>query len=219
MRKALLLACVAAAPNLVALPAAHAHQNWHYEGGCGMATLSNGTDYYGTLWDGFIWVTAAGTDSGGTPAPTSSVTVDCELRINGQTSGTIVFACSTPGTGFVSCAGHLLFNADPDDIVSTCDLVTVNGEHHKNCEVLTMNPVVPIPVADAADIFTHSTCDEVASFSGGPLDQPPAFDIRPDGNIYAFDDGVHVWHCPTPDYPRRRYYAFVDYNRPILDLP
>ena len=131
--KKLLLACVATATAVATVTPAEAHPNWHYEGGCGFFTLSDGTDSPQTQWDGEIDVWAVATDAVGTPAPTASITVECELRINGETPGTIVFTCSTPGIGFVSCVGQFSFHADPDDVVKMCDLVTVNGEFHKAC--------------------------------------------------------------------------------------
>ena len=129
----LLLTGLAGVAVVTAATPAQAHPNWHYVGGCGFTTVSDGTDNPQTQWDGEIHVIAAATDSAGNPATTASITVDCELRINGATPGTIVFSCSTPGTGFVSCAGQFSFNADPDDIVTMCDIVSVNGETHKDC--------------------------------------------------------------------------------------
>ena len=213
----LLLAGLAGAAALTAATPAQAHPNWHYRGGCGFFTISDGTDSPQTKWDGEIDVVAVATDAAGTPDPTASISVQCELRINGATPGTIVFSCSTPGTGFVACAGQFSFNADPDDIVSMCDIVTVNGEVHKDCGQSTQSPIVPQPVQDALDQFVWPTvdptiedideaitgaekeideliCPTLADLAGGPADQPPVFDIRTDGDIFI--DGELFWNCP-----------------------
>ena len=162
--KKLLLACVAGATALATVTPAEAHPDWHYQGGCGSFALGDGTDSPQTRWDGEIHVTAVAMDAAGTPAPTASITVDCELRINGATPGTIVFSCSTPGTGFVACAEQFSFHADPDDVVTICDLVTVNGELHKDCHEEPSPPIIPQPIQDAIEEHVWPRVDEVEEF-------------------------------------------------------
>ena len=213
VRKALLLACAALTPSLVAVPAAHADPTYHYTGGCGLGVASDGTDSMHTDWDGFVWAMATATDAAtGLPA-TVSITVECHLLINGVTPGTIVSSAS--GTGTALNVGQLSFNADPDDVVSMCDHVTVGNELHVDCSTASAGPVVPEPVWYLADLFTESTCDDIGALHGGPLDQPPAWDIRPDGNIYAIRDSVHVWQCPTIDDSGRQYYTMIDAAPPL----
>ena len=195
--KKLLVASVAAGTVLAAVPV-QAHPTHHYEGECGFFTVSDGTDSPQTKWDGEIHAVAVATDAAGAPAPTASITVDCELRINGATPGTIVFSCSTPGIGFVSCAGQFSFNADPEDVVTMCDIVTVGGNVHKDCG--DTPPPHPIPevlldvIDEAVRIFDEAACAAIRDQDGGPADQPPTFDIRTDGDIYV--NGEWFWDCP-----------------------
>ena len=155
----LLLTGLAGATALATGTPAQAHPNWHYEGGCGFFTISDGTNSPTTQWEGEIHVVATATEAVvDVPAPTASISVDCELRINGATPGTIVFSCSTPGIGFVSCAGQFAFTADPEDIVSMCDIVTVNGEVHKDCSDSTTTPIVPEPIQNVIEDFVG--CDD-----------------------------------------------------------
>ena len=216
MRKALLLACVAAAPNLVAVPVAHAHPDWHYEGGCGLALVRDVANTTDTRWDGAIWIAAVATDAQGTPAPTQQITVECELRINGATPGTIVFTAS--GVGATARAAEFALNLDPGDTVRICDKVAVENEFHKDCSDAAVYAPVPEPVYQLGEIFTDSACDEIGSLDGSTVDQPPAFDIRADGDIYAIGERVWVYDCPTSGDARRRYAAMYDLEPPIPDL-
>ena len=175
---------------------AQAHPTYHYRGGCGFFTVSDGTDSPQTKWDGEIQAVVVATDAvTGAPAPVR-IDVDCELRINGATPGTVVFSAS--GTGVAANAGQFSFHADPDDIVTMCDNVTVGGEFHKECADATTTPVtpdtMPDPFEEVGYIIDQASCSTFASMSGGPADQPPAFDIRSDGDIYIA--GEWFWDCP-----------------------
>ena len=205
--KKLLLAGLAGATALAAATPAQAHPNWHYVGGCGFFTISDGTDSPQTKWDGEIHVTAVATDAAGTPDPTASISVQCELRINGATPGTIVYSCSTPGTGFVACAdGQFTFNADPDDVVSMCDIVTVNGEVHKDCGTSTTTPIVPEPVQQILDETVwpqleeadQLICDTIFKpLDDSAVDDGTIIDIHDDGDVYI--NGDWFWDCPVYD--------------------
>ena len=193
MKKLLLVSLAGVA---AAVTPAQAHPRYHYVGGCGFSTIGDGTDNPQTHWDGEIHVVAFAEDAhAGTPAPVR-IDIDCELRINGATPGTVVFSAS--GTGVAANVGQFSFNADPDDIVTMCDNVTVGGEFHKVCGDATTTSLVDEPPPDPWDavarFIDQATCPSLASMSGGPTDQPPAFDIRPDGDIYV--DGVWFWDCP-----------------------
>lgn len=207
VRKALLLACVAATPHLVAVPEANAAvPSWDYEGGCGMAVVSDGTETAQTGWDGVIWVIAAATDGSNTPAPTAGIHAACELRINGAAPGTVVIEDS--GTGAAAGAAQLSFNAHPDDRITTCDVVMVNESPSKACTALRRFSVVPDAVANVARNLSGSACDEVGSLAWTPLDQPPVLDIEPDGNVYAF--GQPVWRCSPSASLQHYWYADTD---------
>lgn len=130
----LLLSCVATATALTTVTSVEAHPSRHYRGGCGYFAESDGTDSPQTGWEGEIDAAAVATDEGNLiPAPTASISVECELRINGAAPGTTVLSCSAPGTGFVACAGRLSYTAHPDDIVTMCEQVVVDGEFHEDC--------------------------------------------------------------------------------------
>ena len=211
--KKLLLAGLAGATALTVAAPAEAHPNWHWMGpGCGFLTISDGTETDQTKWDGEIHVMAVATDAAGNPDPTASITVECELRINGATPGTIVFTCSTPGTGVVSCAGQFSFNAHPDDIVTMCDIVTVNGERHKDCGNSTTIPIVPEVVQEILDeqvwptvdptieeavrITDELICAVTKALDETVVDQgnDSAFETRNDGDLYV--NGEWIWDCP-----------------------
>ena len=178
-------------------PPAQAHPAHHYKGGCGFFTLSDGTDSPQTQWDGEIDVVAVATDAvTGSPAAVP-IRVDCELRINNATPGTVVFTAS--GTAVAAGADRFTFHADPDDVVTMCDHVTVAGAAHQECGDATTTPLVPQPVQDLLDSEgpgpgPDGICHQIAALAGGPLDQPPVLDIRTDGDIYV--NGEWIWECP-----------------------
>ena len=194
MRRRSLLSASTCMLVATAAPVAQAHPNLHYTGGCGWFTVSDGTDSPQTQWDGEVHVVAVATDAvTGAPAAVP-ITVECELRINGATPGTVVFSAS--GTGVAVGADRVSFNADPDDVVVMCDHVTVGGEFHKDCGVAP-EPVIPPPVQDAIDEVAATVdsviCGPLAAQHGGPADQPPV-DIRSDGDLYVA--GRWVVDCP-----------------------
>ena len=198
----LLLAGLAATGVIATTPTAQAHNFFHYYGTCGFFTISDGTDSPQTKWDGEIHAAAVATSRfTGLPALVP-IEIDCELRINGAVPGTPVFHASIPGIGVAAGTGQFSFNADPDDIVTMCHIVTVDGEGamngHKDCGGATTIPIVPEPIQDATEqaerIVDQAICGTIASMSGGPADQPPTFDMRSDGDIYI--DGAWFWDCP-----------------------
>ena len=68
-------------------------------------------------------------DYGG--APTDSVSIECELVVNGVVPGYIVSSAS--GTGFASNANLISWNADPSDSVLLCTNATVAGNFFRDC--------------------------------------------------------------------------------------
>lgn len=200
--KRLLLAGLAGATTLATVTPAQAHPNWHYDGACALTAVSDGTDSPQTHWDGEIDLWAVATDSSRTlPAPTASISAECELRINGASPGTVVASCATPGTGSVACVSQVSFTADPDDVVTLCELVTVNGDFHKECSEAGGPPIIPHPIAElveeevlprldaVTDITDDVVCPVTRRLDGTPLDNPPGFDVRRDGDTYVYADG------------------------------
>ena len=199
LNKLLLVGLAGAAAGAASTPA-QAHPTFHYRGGCAFMTISDGTDSPQTQWEGEVHAAGVATDAvTGAPAPAVSITIDCELRINGATPGAVVFSVS--GTGTAGGAGLFSFNADPDDIVTMCENVTVGGEFHKDCADATTTPIVPEPVSALIDeaeyVVDGAACPVIAAQAGGLADQPPAFDIRDDGDIYVH--GEWFWDCPPYD--------------------
>ena len=182
---------------LVALASpAEAHPAYDYLGGCGLVVTSDGTDHSQTDWHGEVHAAVVGTETSmGTPVALP-VRVECELRVGTTTRGRL----DASGTAVAGGATTFSFEADPDEVFTFCETVTVAGEAHQHCDdVTTIPPLVPEPLEDALDeIDDHvpgeGFCDSVAAQSGGPLDQVPAFDIRSDGDIYVL--GAWVWDCP-----------------------
>jgi hypothetical protein len=193
-----LAACLLAA----AAPAASAHPRYHYRGGCGFHTISDGSDSPGTTWRGEADAVVVATfDEPRTPARTAPVTVACELYVDGMYVATPVVAS---GTGFA--AGYAVpfeFTADPDSIVTLCDVVTVGGETHVDCGFSggPPDPLLPPFVVDflnatfafVSAVTDDTVCAEFAAQDGGPVDQPP-LDIRPEGDLYV--GGEWFWDCP-----------------------
>ena len=186
---------------LVALvPPAEAHPAYDYVGGCGLAASSDGTNSAQTEWHGEIHAAVVATETSmGTPVALP-VRVDCELR-----AGTAPRAgLAASGTGVAGGAVTFTFHADPDEVFTFCETVTVAGEQHQECAEVTTIPLVPEPLVPEPleeflrEIEPHvpgeAFCDSVAAQSGGPLDQLPVFDIRSDGDVYVL--GAWIWDCP-----------------------
>ena len=179
--------------------AARAHEPTHHKGGCGFSSpVSDGTDSPDTWWHGEVYLAVA-TVNEWTWTPTDeAVTAECLLVVNGAYPGTVVLSAS--GSGVVAKAEELSYQADPDDVVTMCDRVTIRGEAHVDCGAGT-TPLVP-PVLDEPTIapvvrtVEAAACDVLAPMDGGPADQPPSFDIRSDGDVYVAGE----WFVDCPPY-------------------
>lgn len=199
--KAFLSAGLAAVLLTAAAPAGSAHPRYHYTGGCGFTTISDGTDSAGTRWSGEARAVVVATfDDPQTPARTVPITVECELYVDFVHVATPLAAS---GTGFAAdYAVPFEYVADPDSIVHLCDLVTVGGETHRDCGISSGPPWSPFPpwvaefldaALDVAETVTNDlVCAEFAAQDGGPADQPP-LDIRPGGDVYV--GGEWFWDC------------------------
>ena len=180
---------------LATAPAAHADHEYYHHGGCGFFTTSDGTDSPSTRWDGEVDLAVVAADEY-TWAPTGEqLTVECVLYVNGVQPGTVVL--SESGTGAVAKVAPLTYYADPDDVVSLCARVTTDDDVVLACG---SGPAPLLPPAawdqiDAAEALADSTvCLALLALDGGPADQPPAFDIRSDGDLYVA--GEWFWDCP-----------------------
>ena len=212
--KKLLLAGLAGATALATVTPAQAGPGWHYVGGCGFVTLSDGTESSQTKWDGeFHAAVIATTHPNNVPDPTVEITIECELRVNGASRG-IIPGGSATGTGVAGTGGQFSFHAHPDDIVTMCDLVTVNGEFHKDCGDATTTPIVPEQVQDLLDEHVWPTVDPtigeidetlveldatictsiILALNNTAVDDGVIIDIRSDGDIYIL--GEWFWDCP-----------------------
>ena len=180
---------------LTAAPAAHADHEYRHHGDCGFFAPSDGTDSPSTRWDGEVHAAVVAADDY-TWAPTGEqLTVECVLYVNGAQPGTVVL--SESGTGAVAKVAPLTYYADPDDVVSMCARVTTDDDVVVACGS-GGRPLVPPAVLDqirAVEALADSTvCLALLALDGGPADQPPAFDIRSDGDLYVA--GEWFWDCP-----------------------
>lgn len=187
----LLLAVVAGTTAVAPATPALAHPSYHYVGGCDSAyVISDGTNNAQTMWEGEIRIAAVATDSlNGVPAAVN-ITVECELRINGAAPGTLFFAAS--GTTVAKDAAVYSYNADPDDIVTICENVTVDQEFHKDC---VNGPTPPFVTPLYSQSVNEVACEPMRSLAFTAADQPPVFDVRTDGDIFI--NRRWVWDCPV----------------------
>ena len=209
MRK-ILLAGVVAALAVGAVPAS-AHPNYHYEGGCGFQTLSDGGEDDQTTWTGSAQAAVVATDAAGLPAPTATISVECHVYKDGVYQNTIL---SASGQGAAATASEYEYQASPSAVITVCDVVTVNDEVHNACEDATTTPIVPEPVQEIIEgvfetvdpiiIDAINTVNELVVQHLDPLicavlkllapGFPPYLVITPEGDVYI--DGVFFWDCP-----------------------
>ena len=172
------------------------HPVYHYLGGCEMTATTAETPDERMQWSGNVSAVAVATDAAtGAPAPVP-ITVECELVVNDAPPVTALF--SEAAHGFVAATGPVSYEAGPYDVVTVCEHVTVGGEYHRDCVAATAVGVVPPPLWEAVVFLVEEIgpehCQFLAGWSGGPADQPPAFDIRSDGDLYVA--GEWMWDCP-----------------------
>ena len=195
--KKLLFAGVAAGMLALAVPA-QAHPNYHYEGGCGFQTLSDGGEDDQTTWTGSAQAAVVATDAAGVPAAVS-ISVECHVYKNGVYQNTIL---SASGTGVAATASEYEYQAAPSDIITVCDVVTVGGEPHTNCGDATTTPIVPEPVQEAIEgifnevdaiVIEHvdpTLCEVLKLLKPGV---PGVLDITDEGDVYIA--GEFFWDC------------------------
>lgn len=201
MRALLVATAVCATLVPVAAPA-HAHPSYHYEGGCLLAATSAPSPDYGpaTTWTGIVGVAAVATTSDGLPLPTTSISVECRVYINGVPEGVWSGAA---GVGAAVAVAPRVFNIDPDDVLTVCEFVTVGNEEHVHCGDATTTPFVPDPGKDAARIVVDRANDAAFGPAGawvcpvfanlGP-GVPNVLELRGDGDVVVLDNVVY--DCP-----------------------
>lgn len=142
--KTLLTGALAAGLLLGSAPAAHAHPNYHYLGGCRMVLFQDvtpGGQLGGQdVWNGLYYVDVVATDSGGVPAPPASRSVSCEIRVNGISQGVVLGPMVGTGFGAVVATGSVQFTAAVTDDLELCERVVVGGEAHGACHGVTYVP-------------------------------------------------------------------------------
>lgn len=118
---------------------AYAHPVSHYTGGCEMTVVGDGEDSPSSTWTGEARLDVAATNADGTPSPQSTVAAECHLYVNGFFHSVVV-----AGSGTGAAAGTnpaVSFQADPDDAVSLCADIDIDGEAHFDChQPLMTNP-------------------------------------------------------------------------------
>lgn len=159
---------------LLAAPAASAHPDHHYQGGCSLLLFQTGGDHWTAVADYRVYPTDAAT---GAPSPGTPVDGYCVVSVEGD-----VVAELEPGDTEV-----FAFTAEPGSSYSHCEFTTVGGETHAECGDGVLGGPLPPPAWDLP-------CAVIATQDGGPLDQPPVLDFRPDGDVYAA--GEYVFDCP-----------------------
>jgi hypothetical protein len=179
-------------------PAASAHPDYHYLGGCVLA-VADDTEPYGLLggrsvWTGVAAVAVVATrDDGITPAPTAPISATCDLYVNGTPQGTI--ATAPQADGVTAGANPTTFTANRGDWVEVCTTVHVNGEYHQSCATATETQVVPQPVLDLLDAAL-GPLDPIICTTFYPLAPgiPGVVDVSPSGDVSIL--GAEMYDCP-----------------------
>lgn len=180
----LLLAAAAA----VSTPAA-AHPAYHYAGGCTWAAVSDGTDDPATPWTGYAELRVVATDATGAPAAVP-VSAECRISVNGGPAVTIV---SASGTAVAAGAGTLGYEADPDDVITTCEVVVVGGNRHEACST-PGSSTYPQTLQDLIDhVFVTADAALCPAFREVPPGVP-GVEVREDGDLHVA--GEWFWDCP-----------------------
>lgn len=204
MKKILL---AGAAVGMLALAApAQAHPTHHYVGQCRISSVSDGGDDDQTTWTGQASIAVVATDASGVvPAPTAPISGQCDVYRNGVFFQTAVTAS---GTGAASNAVPWTYQSDPDDVMTVCTVVEVNGEPHSDCRDLTTTPIVPEPVQQVITFIIDTLNNEVFSkidpticpfLATGAPGIPGVIDINEEGDVSIAGD--LFWDCPPYETP------------------
>jgi hypothetical protein len=208
MLAAIALGAIAVVP---ASPAS-AHEEGFEGPGCRFATV-NDTTPGGQLggqnqWNGTINTLVVPTHAG---VPSGDpVDVECELRINGVSQGTVLTAS---GVGVAASAGPFSFAAADTDVIEICTIVIIVHNHPPHgththviiiCRIATVTQIVPQPVVDAINMVIDFFNDNIASQIDPTLCDnvlkpaapgvPGVVDINGEGDVALLTEPF--WDCP-----------------------
>lgn len=191
------VALVAATLVLAAAPAAQAHPTYHYTGECEFSTISDGTDGPDTVWTGYVRADVEATDELRLPGAVVPISVECVL-VN-MTAGTEQTVLSASGVGVAAGAGPLVYEADPDDVVTMCWHVSVGGESHIECPgPVTTELWTTKPVEQQYRYADPIVCREIGKAAPGV---PGIVDVTPAGDVYV--GGRQVKECSSHELLRQ----------------
>jgi hypothetical protein len=143
-------AALAAALLAATVPAASADPNYHYQGGC-QAFAVHQPSATGASWSGVWTINAVATRAPlPLPAPTASITVRCDLDVNGVRLGFDGLTSSGTGVAVTQSNPRLDFTASVTDDVQLCETVTVETEEHVLCKPL---PAEQLPRSAVFDLY------------------------------------------------------------------
>lgn len=133
MRKVLTLGALTAAFCAASVPSGYAHPNYHYEGGCELASFRKpGPTLLGAsdAWTTAVTASVLATGSTGDPAPLSLISVLCYVYRDGTLLGVPL---SAEGLGSAANAALIDPGHGPDHVWTVCEEVTVSGDRHSAC--------------------------------------------------------------------------------------
>lgn len=185
MRRLILAGLAGVALTTVAQPA-HAWPTRSYGGGCGFNTV-NDTTPNGPLggadrWNGVAYVAVYATDEHSVPLPASTISIDCEVYVNGVLTDV---AASASGIGAATSAGTFSFEAGPTDWVNVCERVVVDGEEIHTCG-WTGDPIPPEPIpyllGNGVNALNEAIFEPIVDPIVCPTAESPVWDCPPYGD-------------------------------------
>jgi hypothetical protein len=183
-----------------------AHANHaRYEGRCHFQTISDPITSPPTggptRYNGVVYVAVVVTDESGAPVPSSTISIDCELWVNGVFRDV---ALSASGVGAAAAAGTLSFEIEPWDVVDMCERTVIDGEEDFRCLIIEDPPpfdpagIIETLVDTANELFFEPVVDPVVCPVFGSLAPgvPGVLDITPEGDAALPYEGGRFWDCP-----------------------
>lgn len=189
-----LLTTIAAVGLLAAAaPPAHAYHPRDFDGGCGFETVSEESVSGRHRYNGAMYVVVYATDGHGTPLPTASISVDCEIYVNGVLADN---GMSASGVGVAVAAGTYSFEATVDDWVNLCERAVVDGEEIFRCDDNYDFPPqefydLLVKVFGIVEDTEAAMCAALGAFAPGV---PGVLDIAPEGDVSLL--GTPFLDCP-----------------------
>lgn len=202
----LLLAALTLPVLALGAPAAQATPDYHYVGGCWLATAWDGEVAYPPRWSGVGGVLAAATTERlGTPAPTANVDVTCDLYLNGSY---LTSLRGVSGSGVVADVQDLTVYRYESDVLTLCENVDVEGDRHLSCTDVSNTSLVPDPVEEALDVVGEELDPLLClALGAGAPGVRGIVDIEPDGTTYVLGGLVYDCSSGQPSGQRRDVYV------------